>query len=283
MTAAAPLPAPATMVPRPFRIARVRRELADTFTLDLVPEDGAAPPAWRPGQFMMLYAFGQGEVPISVSGDPAVPEVLTHTTRAVGRVTRAMRGLKAGATLGVRGPFGRAWPLETAEGRDVVIVAGGLGLAPLRPLILAVLAARQRFGRVLVLYGARTPEDILFHAELRAWRSRFDTGVAVTVDRATGDWSGPVGMVTRLIAAGGFDPAAATAFVCGPEVMMRAACDALVRKGVAADRVWLSMERNMKCAIGVCGHCQWAGRFVCRDGPVFDYGAVRDVLPLAEV
>lgn len=270
------------MVPRPFRIVRVQKELSDTFTFDLVAQDGAAL-RFRPGQFNMLYVFGVGEVPISISGDPAMPEVLVHTTRAVGTVTRAMWRMRAGQTLGVRGPFGSPWPLEAARGGDVVVVAGGIGLAPLRPLIRQVLAERETFGHVVILYGARTPEDILYAQEVKGWRGRSDTSVQVTVDRATGGWSGPVGVVTRLVQAGGFDASTATAFVCGPEVMMRGAADALLRKGLTADRIWLSMERNMKCALGFCGHCQWGGTFVCKDGPIFNFAAVAARLPLPEV
>lgn len=287
MTAAAPpprpIPPPDLMLPRPFRIRKVRRELADTFTLVLARDDGGTLPAFLPGQFNMLYVPGVGEVPISISGDPARPEELIHTTRAVGAVTEAMWRLKAGQVVGVRGPFGSSWPVEAAWGDDVVIVAGGIGLAPLRPLVHAVLARREAFGKVLILYGARTPDDILFGKQLRDWRGRFDLSVQVTVDRATGGWSGSVGVVTRLIARGGFDPRHATAYVCGPEVMMRYAADALVTKGVASNHIWLSMERNMKCAIGVCGHCQWGGRFVCKDGPVFNHAAVADLLPLTDL
>ncbi len=269
------------MVPVPFRVNRVRKELNDTFTLDLDVPEGALF-RFLPGQFNMLYVFGVGEVPISISGDPARPNVLTHTTRAVGTVTNAMWKMKAGQEIGVRGPFGSAWPVEAAAGRDVVIVAGGIGLAPLRPLIYSVMAERARYGKVLILYGARTPEDILFDAEVREWRGRFDMQVDVTVDRATGQWAGPVGVVTKLVNRGGFDARNTTAYVCGPEVMMRFAAEALVRKGVHRDAVWLSMERNMKCAVGFCGHCQWGGRFVCKDGPVFNYAAIADLLTLAE-
>jgi NAD(P)H-flavin reductase len=269
------------MVPVPFRIRATRQELDDTFTLDLEPPDGR-PFVFRPGQFNMLYVFGVGEVPISISGDPGTPGILTHTTRAVGAVTNAMWTLKPGQEIGVRGPFGTPWPVEAAIGRDVVIVAGGIGLAPLRPLVHSVLADRARFGKVLVLYGARTPEDILYAEEVATWRSRFDLQVDVTVDRATGAWAGQVGVVTNLIARGGFDARNATAYVCGPEVMMRFAADALLRRGVPAEDIWLSMERNMKCAVGVCGHCQWGGRFVCKDGPVFNHAAVGALLTLAE-
>ncbi|KAA5605551.1 Ni/Fe hydrogenase subunit gamma [Roseospira marina] len=284
--AAARLPASLTegdpWRPRPFRIDRWRRDLSDTFTVDLVPLDGP-PLTFAPGQFNMLYVHGAGEVPISISGDPDQPERLVHTTRAVGQVTNAMKALRVGDTLGVRGPFGTPWPVEAAFGHDVVIVAGGIGLAPLRPLIHAVLARRERFGTVVLLYGARTPEDILYRAAVTAWRGRFDMSVHVTVDRATGRWSGPIGMVTKLIARGGFDARDTMAYVCGPEVMMRHAAQALIDKGVAAERLFLSMERNMKCAIGLCGHCQWGADFVCKDGPVFRYDRVAARLAQAEV
>lgn len=273
MAAAQPNPAGAhTMVPRPFVVARSVRSLRDTVTLDLRPGDGGPPLAFRPGQFTMLYVFGVGEVPISISGDAASPDPLVHTVRAVGSVSRAIAGLKKGDVLGVRGPFGTAWP--EADGHDVVVVAGGIGLAPLRPAILRVLANRAAYGRFAVLYGARTPEDILFQAELSRWSSRLDTYVDVTVDRATGSWFGNVGVVTKLVARAGFDPGAAVALVCGPEIMMRYAVDALRDRGVADDRIWVSMERNMRCAMGFCGHCQLGGTFVCRDGPVFRYDRV---------
>src|SRR4051794_14577795 len=254
------------MLPRPFRVIRVKRELSDTVTLTLEPVNGE-PLAFRPGQFTMLYAFGIGEIPISISGDPADPRQLVHTIRGVGAVSQALTAAKPGMMVGVRGPFGSAWPLEEATGSDVVLVAGGIGLAPLRPAIHRVLANRRQFGTVAILYGARTPEDILFRRELQAWRGRFDTSVHVIVDRVSGSWGGAVGVVTDLIAKGGFDRHHVVAMICGPEVMMRYAVQALHERGVASDRIHLSLERNMKCAIGLCGHCQLAGNFVCRDGP----------------
>lgn len=270
------------MLPHPFTIERVQRELSDTFTMELVAE-GGRPFAFKPGQFNMLYVFGIGEVPISISGDPADRSKLIHTTRAVGAVTKALDAMKAGDTLGVRGPYGTAWPVEAAYGQDLVFVAGGVGLAPLRPAIYHAMANRERFGRVVVLYGARTPEDILFKKELERWRGRFDMDVGVTVDRATGKWGGNVGVVTKLVARGGFDPLHTTAFVCGPEVMMRYVGQELERKGVAPDSIWLSMERNMKCGCGLCGHCQWGPHFVCKDGPVFRYDRVIDMFSVREL
>lgn len=270
------------MLPRPFRIERVRRELSDTFTLDLVAEDGGDL-AFRPGQFNMLYAFGAGEVPISISGDPAEPGRLVHTIRAVGAVTEAMGRMKAGGMLGVRGPFGSPWPVEAAHGDDLVIVAGGVGLAPLRPAIYQALASREKFGKVIILYGARSPADILFRRQLEKWRGRFDLDVGVSVDRAAGGWAGNVGVVTKLIERRVFDPDNATALVCGPEIMMRYAVATLEKRGLGADKIFVSMERNMKCAIGFCGHCQWGPHFICRDGPVFPFDRIADIFTVREL
>ncbi|OAN51483.1 FAD/NAD(P)-binding protein [Magnetospirillum moscoviense] len=270
------------MLPVLFRIEKVRRDLSDTFTMELVPEAGGEF-SFKPGQFNMLYVFGVGEIPISISGDPGDRSVLVHTTRAVGAVSSALDSLKAGDQIGVRGPYGTAWPIESAYGQDVVFVAGGVGLAPLRPAIYHAMNNRERYGKVMVLYGARTPEDILFKKELERWRGRFDMDVLVTVDRATGKWSGNVGVVTNLVARGGFDPLHTTAFVCGPEVMMRYGASALEKKGVARDTIWISMERNMKCGVGLCGHCQWGSHFVCKDGPVFRYDSVADLFQVREL
>ena len=271
------------MVPAPFRIERVRKELSDTFTLDLVPAERRRNFGFLPGQFNMLYVFGVGEIPISISGDPGENDKIVHTTRAVGNVTNAMWKLGVGQTIGVRGPFGTAWPVEAAEGSDVVIVTGGIGLAPLRPAIYQILANRQAYGNVCIMYGARTPEDILFRKELEKWRGQFDMQVDVTVDHATGRWGGKVGVVTKLIGRGGFDPHHTVAFVCGPEVMMRYAVDTLVERGVAQENVYVSMERNMKCGVGFCGHCQLGGDFVCKDGPIFPFDAVADRFTIQEL
>ncbi len=270
------------MLPSPFRIVKVVRELADTFTLVLQPEAGGAF-AFRSGQFNMLYAFGAGEVPISISGDPADDGQLVHTIRSVGPVTQALGALKVGDVVGVRGPFGTPWPVEEAFGDDLVIIAGGVGLAPLRPAIYQALANRQKFGKLIIMYGARTPQDILFRKELEKWRSRFDVNVHVTVDRATGQWAGRVGVVTNVVARAGFDPLHTTALVCGPEVMMRYAVDMVEKRGVPTDKVHVSMERNMKCGLGLCGHCQWGPHFVCRDGPVFRFSEIAELFPVREL
>jgi NAD(P)H-flavin reductase len=271
------------MIPRPFRIVSRRREIKDTVTLALEPESGEQAFSFEPGQFNMLYVFGVGEIPVSVSGDPASPEPLIHTVRAVGAVSAGLTALARGGTVGVRGPFGTGWPVESAFGSDVVIVAGGLGLAPLRPAIYRILAQRKRFGRVVLLYGTRGPGEILYKAELEQWRRRLDVDIDVTVDHATGDWHGNVGVVTEIVKRAGFDPDHAIAMICGPEIMMRFTIATLRERGVAVERIYLSMERNMKCAIGLCGHCQFGPAFICRDGPVMRFDRIQGPFSVREI
>ena len=269
-------------LPRPWRVVKTRRDLRDVVTLDLAPVEGHVPP-FAPGQFNMLYAFGVGEAAISISGDPAGTERIIHTVRDVGAVSGAIARHKVGDVLGVRGPFGTAWPTTEALGNDVVIAAGGLGLAPLRPAILTVLANRAHYGQVTILYGTRGPSDILFRAELERWRRRLDVEVFVTVDHAGPDWHGETGVVTKLVPRAGFDPANTIAMICGPEVMMRFTASALHEAGLGFDRIYLSMERNMKCAIGLCGHCQFGPDFICKDGPVMRYDRIADILSVREI
>ena len=272
---------PDPMTPVPFTVRRATRESADTVTLEL--DAGPSGFAFAPGQFNMLYALGVGEVPISISGDPAAGAPLEHTIRSVGAVSAALCALQDGDAVGVRGPFGADWRVGAAEGSDVVIVAGGIGLAPLRPAIRELLARREAFGRVSVLYGARTPADLLFRDELEGWRGRLDADVEVTVDAATPEWRGDVGVVPRLLARARFDAARTVGMVCGPEVMMRFTVQALRDAGVAADRILVSLERNMQCAIKQCGHCQLGPFFVCADGPVMPYAQVAPWLRPREV
>jgi NAD(P)H-flavin reductase len=269
-------PAATSMTPSLARVRRVRRDTADVVTLWLDPaEHGPRPSA--PGQFNMLYAFGIGESAISMSGDAADPTTIMHTVRALGPVTQAICALQPGDALGVRGPFGTPWPVDDAVGGDLLIVGGGLGLAPLRPVVVHALRYRSRYGRVVVLAGARTPADLLYARELDAWSaepaSRLE--VQVTADRAGPDWRGRVGVVPDLIAGAGVDPARTFAMLCGPELMMRYALPALARLGVPETRIFLSMERSMKCAEGFCGHCQLGPAFVCKDGPVFRFDRLR--------
>jgi NAD(P)H-flavin reductase len=259
------------MRPHLYTVKRRRREMPGTYTLDLVPQAADTLQACAAGQFNMLYVFGIGEVPISFSGDPAQGNRLVHTTRAVGAVTNALCALKPGATVGVRGPFGSEWPLAACAGKDIVLVAGGIGLAPLRPVVYHLLAHSEAYGNITVLYGARSPEERLYRRELERWQDRNDITVASTVDRATESWRGNVGVVTTLIATAPFDPGNTLAMVCGPEVMMRFTIMALLNRGVEAAHVYVSLERNMRCAIGVCGHCQFGPAFLCKDGPVLPY------------
>lgn len=271
------------MAPDPWRIRRMQRETPDTFTLELEPVAGDSPLSFLPGQFNMLYVFGVGEVPISISGNPTGGKSLVHTVRAVGTVTKMMGALKRHDVLGVRGPYGSHWPLQEAIGNDVVIVAGGLGLAPLRPAIYQLLAQRKHYGRVLLLYGARTPADLLYQHELERWGARADIQVQVTVDRGSDPWRGNVGVVTRFIPTATFDPLDTVALVCGPEIMMRFTLLELQKRGLAAGQIFLSLERNMKCALGFCGHCQFVPFFECKDGPVFSYAQVQQWFGKREV
>jgi NAD(P)H-flavin reductase len=257
------------MLPAPWILKNVRRDTADTFTMDLVPAAASHRMTFAPGQFNMLYAFGAGEVPISISGDSADPERLTHTVRAVGAVTRSIQKLKRGDMLGVRGPFGCGWPVEAAAGKNVVLIAGGIGLAPLRSAMYHVLRNRQSYRTVSLLYGARSHRDLLYRRELERWRARFDCEVEVTLDTATREWGGHVGVVTSLIPRLQSDPLQSVAMMCGPELMMRFTVAALKERGFREQDIYLSMERNMKCAVGFCGHCQFGPQFICKDGPVF--------------
>ena len=241
----------------------------DTATLLLEPVEVALEP-WAPGQFTMVYAFGVGEVPISISG--GCGRQIQHTVRAVGAVSRAICEAPVGATLGLRGPFGHGWPSPPPDG-DVIVMAGGIGLAPLRPVVIAGL---RRPRRLTVLIGARTPFDLLYTAEYDRWRAA-GARVLVTVDRAPTGWTGGVGVVTTLLAGLGL-AANTTAYVCGPELMMRFGADALAAAGVSPERIWVSLERNMRCGIRVCGHCQLGPILVCRDGPVLDAGRARPLL-----
>ena len=271
------------MVPTTYAVETMRRETHDTFTLELVPENGGSRLNFKPGQFNMLYVYGVGEIPISISGDPGNPEKLTHTTRSVGAVTRAMQKLKKGDVLGVRGPFGSQWPVEEAMGHDVVIVAGGIGLAPLRPIIYRVMAQRERYGQIVLMYGTRTPSDILFKSELQKWGGSFGMDVFVTVDRGEPGWHGNIGVVPNLVRRAPFDPLNATAMVCGPEIMMRYSAHELAKRGVGQEHTYISMERNMKCGIGLCGHCQYGPTFICKDGPIFRYDRIQELFGKREI
>ena len=271
-------------VPRFYQVVSRHEDTHDTVTLELAsPQDVL--PAFAPGQFAMLTAFGIGEVPISISGfgdDDGSARRLGHTLRSVGAVTRALHGTEPGQSIGVRGPFGIGWDLPSAAERDIVVIAGGIGLAPLRPVVLAALADRARYGRVILLIGARTPADLLYTDELDAWRSG-GVEVAVTVDRPEHGWRGHVGVVTSLLEPATLTAQRTTAFVCGPEIMMRYAADALTVLGVPARRIRVSLERTMRCGAGWCGHCQLGPLLLCRDGPVATYDRVAELLRIREL
>lgn len=265
--------------PAPYRVVARQIESADTVTLTLAPT-GTPLPRWLPGQFMMVYAFGAGEVPISISGGTG--DVVVHTIRDVGAVTHALAGAPVGTVVGLHGPYGHGWDLTGAKGRDLVVLAGGIGLAPLRPVITGALADRDRFGQVAVLIGARTPADLIFTSEYGEWRGA-GAQVLVTVDRARRGWSGAVGVVTTLLTRARFDAARTRGYVCGPEVMMRSAARDLGHLGVPAGDIRVSLERNLQCGSGRCGHCQLGPWLVCRDGPVVDWQRAAPLLSVKEL
>lgn len=268
------------MATRPFVVRERRQDTRDTTTYVLEPVDGT-PLAFSPGQFTMLGRLGVGEVPISISGDPASP-LLVHTVRDVGGVTHVLLRSDVGDVLEVRGPYGTGWDVEDGRDGDVLVVAGGIGLAPLRPAILAALADRPRYRGVSVLYGARSPGDRLYPDEADAWRER-GAHVESIVDHGTPDWPGRVGLVTTLLPGAVPDPASTLALVCGPEVMIRHVARGLADLGVPAERIRVSLERNMMCGVGLCGHCQLRHLFVCTDGPVLPYSVVAPLLAVREV
>jgi len=273
------------MLSQPYLVEEISKETPDTFTLKLRPEErsGSNPAGFRPGQFSMLWVFGVGELPISISGDPGQSDQLVYTVRSVGQATNALVTRSAGEDVGVRGPFGTGWPLEAARGRDVIVVAGGIGLAPLRPVIYEVLNHREDYGRLVVLYGARSPRDLLYRKQLAAWARHRDTQVLVTVDYGGLSWHGHVGVVTSLFKYARLKPSRSLAMVCGPEIMMRFVTRELESLGLCGSDIYLSMERNMKCAVGFCGHCQYGPHFICKDGPVFPYETIRPLLEKYEL
>ena len=265
-----------TMTPSSARIAAVARETSDTFTFTVESGTPHPLPRFVPGQFSMLYGFATGEIPISMSGDPGDAHHMVFTIRSVGKASRAITLAERGGAIGIRGPFGTGWPVREAHGRDLLIVAGGIGLAPLRPVIYHFLRHRDSYQRLSVLYGARSPRDLLFRHELSEWAATSGIQLLATVDYAGRvPWKGHVGVVTKLLALAELRPALTTALVCGPEIMMRFVLSELQRRKIAPENIYLSMERNMKCAIGLCGHCQLGPHFLCKDGPVYRYSDLR--------
>ncbi|MFO1036192.1 MAG: FAD/NAD(P)-binding protein [Geminicoccaceae bacterium] len=279
----APLPAPASpMLPVLARVRRRWKEIDRVFSLDVEPEDRALL-GFEPGQFNMLSVFGVGEIAVSVSALAPDGRGLIHTIRDVGAVSRALTRLGPGDVLGMRGPYGTGWPVAAMDGHDVLVLSGGLGLAPLRPAIHALLRDKDRLGRLALLIASHSPEDIMFRREVESWRRRLDVAVEVTVAHASETWRGNVGLVTDPLPRLAFDPQNTRALVCGPEVKMRHACARLEEAGLAPEAIHLSMERNMSCAVGHCGHCQYGSYLLCRDGPVLRYDLVQSLLRREEV
>lgn len=270
-------PTGASLVPRPMRVTRNVTELEGTVTLEL--EGGAFP--FAPGQFVMVSSPGVGEVPISISGDPDETSRLVLTVRVVGATTRALAATEAGGWLGIRGPYGTTWP--DVAGGDLLLMAGGLGLAPLRGAFLRAVRAEDRIRRVILLYGSREPGLILFDDDILDWMRNTRGEIHVTVDAAPPDWTGNVGLITTMLDRESIDAPDTTAFLCGPEVMMRHAARRLEALGVAASRTHLSLERHMACGTALCGRCQLGPLLLCRDGPVVRYDDVRTALAVAEL
>ncbi|WP_431239790.1 FAD/NAD(P)-binding protein [Mycolicibacterium aichiense] len=281
-TAAFPA-SPSAMSPVPYRVRRRVSENRDSSTVELEPV-GRSLPAPLPGQFMMMYAFGIGEIAISVSGlTTGTDATITHTIRSVGAVSRALHDVHPGAVIGLRGPFGTDWGLRAAAGRDVVIVAGGVGLAPLRPVVLGILADRDAYGTVTLIAGARSRDDFLFGDELRRWAEHGTIDVHLTVDVPVQGWSGEIGFVTEPLRRLPLRARHTTAFLCGPEVMMDNCAIELIRKGLPASAIRVALERNMQCGIGWCGHCQLGPLLLCRDGPVVGYDVAEPLLAVKEL
>jgi NAD(P)H-flavin reductase len=273
------------MVPAIATIVGVCEESANTHTylLQLDDENLRGQYRFQPGQFNMVYVFGVGEAAISISSNPDIPQQLAHTIRHVGSVTRAIANLQIGDKLGVRGPFGNGWPLQQCRGRDVVLVAGGIGLAPLRPAIYTILANRESYGRVILMYGGRSPGDLLFRRELETWQNEGHLDILVSVDYSIAEWHGPVGVVTDLIKRLRLRPERTSVLICGPRIMNRFVTWQILRLRVPLNQLFVSLERNMRCGIGRCGHCQYGPNFVCKDGPVFCFEKIRTIFAKEEI
>lgn len=259
-----------------YQVRATYQETADTATINLVRADGAPPPPFTPGQYNMVHVAGEGAAAMAICVDPADQDVLMHTVRAVGRVTRALISLPIGSEVTVTGPFGCGWPLQPAEENDVVVMTGGIGIAPVRALLYTLIEHRERYGHITLLYGARTPDDILYRKELERWRGRFDMEVLVTVDRGTRNWRGHVGAFTHLIPRAPFDPYYAVAYISGPEVMMTYAIEALMQRGVRKESQYLYIQRDLKRGIGAKDAPPVDASGLT--GPVFRYDEVEGAL-----
>ena len=265
------LPAIATVLENRF-------ETADIFTLRLKFKDPqlAGQYHFEPGQFNMLYMPGVGEVPISIVSDPDDIHIIDHTIRAVGRVTRVLQQLKAGDEIGIRGPYGSSWPMAQIKQQDVLIITGGLGCAPVVSVINYIVKRRSDFGRLVIMQGVKHSNDLIWKDQYEQWAALDNTQVALAANQTTPAWNWSSGYVTDLFDEVCFNPKNSIAMLCGPEIMMSATVRELLQRGLSEAQIWLTMERNMQCAIGHCGHCQHGSKFVCKDGPVFNYPVVKD-------
>ena len=268
-----------TWLPKTCTVSKVNRLTEDTASFTVLPDDGSEV-VFEPGQFNMIYAFGIGEIPISISGGGS--DNYHHTVRDIGLTSKALVNLKPGRKVGIRGPFGSAWPLKVCEGGDVIVVAGGIGLAPLRPVIQHLEDHGEEFNKRILLIGARSPEHLIFHEDIERWKK---TGIEVhiSVDAATPTWKGTVGVVTKLFSKIDFDADNTKVIMCGPEIMMRFCASKFESRGLPQNDIYISMERNMKCAVGLCGHCQFGADFICKDGPVFNYERVEKLMTIEEI
>ena len=271
---------PSPYVPYEAEIVERVQESDTIFTLRLRFTDPAVQAAYsfQPGQFNMVYLYGVGEVPISIVSDPLDEHLLDHTIRRVGRVTEGLAQLKAGDRIGIRGPYGRGWPLQQVEGRDVAVITGGLGCAPVVSVINYVMRRRESYGKLTIIQGVKHSRDLIYRDRYQAWSEAPDTQVLIAASSSDALWPWHAGPVTDLFAQAQFDPDNTTAMMCGPEGMMIAGAGLLAQRGLAEDAIYLSMERNMQCAVGLCGHCQYGGRFICKDGPIFSYPEVKPLL-----
>ena len=268
-----------TWLPKIYTVSPVEKLTKDTVSFTLSPDDGSEV-VFEPGQFNMVYAFGVGEVPISISG--GCSNYFHHTVRDVGSTSKALVDLKPGTKVGIRGPYGSAWPLKSCEGGDVIVVGGGIGLAPLRPVVQYLEDHGDKFNKRILLIGARSPEHLIFHDDIERWKEA-GIEVHISVDTATQNWKGTVGVVTKLFRKIDFDATNAKAIICGPEIMMRFCASEFLARGLPPDDIYISMERNMKCAIGLCGHCQFGPDFICKDGPIFTYEQVGKRMTVKEI
>ena len=265
-------------LPWASRITSRVQETRDIFSVKLELVDPKIRDAYRsyPGQYNMLYLFGVGEVPISIVSDPEDNGPLEHTIRAVGRVTHGLERLRVGDTLGLRGPYGRGWPLQAAQGRNVVVISGGLGCAPVVSMIRYMLRRRDDHGQITILQGVKHSNDLIWRRQYQEWEQIRDVQVLLAADQGGPQWPFSVGNVTVLLEKANIPPEDTVAVLCGPEPMMKAAIPRLLERGVDPFHIWLSIERNMQCGIGHCGHCQVGPHFICQDGPVFRYPDIAD-------